>query len=337
MQEYDWRAKQRYNLMNYFPSRTNDWPMGKIFRGFVFKKPAKINSNDPHVQFVRRMTKYAMMLGIRPLMVTSLGDVPTKRLEEFKKLYKPEEIILRQNVPENIAPQAREWLAGYYAHCSALDSCIENLQKTIRECGIEKNTIFVFTSDHGDMLGSQGHTKKQQPWDESIRVPFLIKYPELPKWNPRETDAFIDAHDIMPTLLGLCGIDIPGSVEGVDFSKHICGEDNPVDDAALILCPHPFGQWLRPNGGREYRGLRTKRYTYCRDLNSLWLLYDNEKDPYQLNNLVSSSGHNEILKSLDELLSKKLEGTNDKFLPGMEYIKKWGYEVDEDGTVPYTP
>jgi len=257
--------------------------------------------------------------------------------EEFKKLYRPEDIILRPNVPENIAQQTREWLAGYYAHCTALDSCIESLQKIIRECGIEENTIFVFTSDHGDMLGSQGHTKKQQPWDESIRVPFLIKYPELPKWNPREIDAFIDAQDIMPTLLGLCGINIPDSVEGVDFSKHICGEDNPADDTALLLCPHPFGQWLRPNGGREYRGLRTKRYTYCRDLNGPWLLYDNEKDPYQLNNFVSSLDHNEILKSLNELLSKKLEETNDEFLPGMEYIKKWGYEVDEDGTVPYTP
>ncbi|RLD08553.1 MAG: sulfatase, partial [Chlamydiae bacterium] len=168
-------------------------------------------------------------------------------------------------------------------------------------------------------------------------VPFLIKYPELPKCNPRETDAFIDAQDIMPTLLGLCGINIPDSVESVDFSKHICGEDNPADDAALIFCPHPFGQWLKPNGGREYRGLRTKRYTYCRDLNKPWLLYDNEKDPYQLNNLVSSSDHNEILRSLDELLSKKLEEANDEFLPGMEYIKKWGYKVDEDGTVPYTP
>jgi hypothetical protein len=54
-----------------------------------------------------------------------------------------------------------------------------------------------------------------------------------------------------------------------------------------------------------------------------------------LNNFVSSSDHNEILKLLDELLSKKLEETNDEFLPGMEYIKKWGYKVDEDGTVPY--
>jgi len=243
--------------------------------------------------------------------------------EEFKKLYKPEDIILRPNVPENISVEAREWLAGYYAHCSALDSCVGDLQKTIRESGIEKNTIFVFTSDHGDMLGSQNHTKKQRPWDESIRVPFLIKYPDLPEWRSRETDALIDAQDIMPTLLGLCGITIPDSVEGTDFSEHVRGENNPADDAALISCPHPFGQWLRLNGGREYRGLRTKRYTYCRDLNGPWLLYDNERDPYQLNNLVNNPEHNKLLTSLDNLLSKKLEETDDEFLPGMNYIMNY--------------
>ena len=256
--------------------------------------------------------------------------------EEFRKLYKPEDIILRPNVPENIAPHAREWLAGYYAHCSALDACVGDLLKTIRECGIEENTIFVFTSDHGDMLGSQNHTKKQQPWDESIRVPFLLKYPGMTDWSPRKTDALIDAQDIMPTLLELCGISIPDSVEGKDFSKHINEENNSDDDAAIISCPHPFGQWLKPNGGREYRGLRTKRYTYCRDLEGPWLLYDNKQDPYQLNNLVRNPENKKLLKSLDDLLSKKLKETNDEFLPGLEYIRKWDYTLDETGTVPFT-
>jgi len=54
---------------------------------------------------------------------------------------------------------------------------------------VADNTIFVFTSDHGDMLGSQGQTKKQRLWDESIRIPSLLIYPDLPGWQPRETDA----------------------------------------------------------------------------------------------------------------------------------------------------
>ena len=257
--------------------------------------------------------------------------------EEFRKLYHAEPIELPPNVPDEIAAQAREWLAGYYAHCSALDSCVGDLLTTIQECGIEDDTIFVFTSDHGDMLGSQGETKKQRPWDESIRVPFLLKYPGLSGWRPRETDALIDAPDIVPTLLGLCGIPISEPIEGNDFSGHIAGGDDPSDGAALIMCPQAFGQWtITHHGGKEYRGLRTKRYTYVRDLQGPWLLYDNEVDPCQMRNLAYTAESAGFRDELDALLQKKLRETEDQFLPGAEYIKKWGYRVDETGTVPFT-
>lgn len=255
--------------------------------------------------------------------------------EEYRKLYNADTIELRPNVPDNLAAQAREWLAGYYAHCSALDSCVGNLLTTLEECGLDNDTIFVFTSDHGDMLGSQGHTKKQRPWDESIRVPFLLRYPGLPCWRARETDALIDVPDIMPTLLGLCGIPIPDTVEGFDFSVHIAGGDDSSDETALIMSPQPFGQWSATHhAGKEYRGLRTKRYTYVRDLRGPWLLYDNEVDPYQMRNLVHDAGVLAIRDELDESLQKKLDSRMDEFLPGADYVEKWGYCVDETGTVP---
>ncbi len=257
--------------------------------------------------------------------------------DEFKALYRPETIKLRSNVPAEYAEQSRGLLAGYYAHCSALDFCIGELLGTIREKGIEGNTIFVFTSDHGDMLGSQGHEKKQRPWDESIRVPFLLRYPALPGWRPGKLDALIDAPDIMPTLLGLCGLNTPDSVEGLDFSDLIRGGDDPSDGAVVIMCPQTFGQWNKiHHNGKEYRGLRTKRYTYVRTLDGPWLLYDNENDPYQLENLVNNNSYSELRNELDVWLQRKLDARGDEFLPGMEYIRKWGYHVDETGTVPYT-
>ena len=255
---------------------------------------------------------------------------------EFRAMYDPATVALRPNVPESVAPEAREWLAGYYAHCSALDFCVAEIRRTLREKGIEDDTILVFTSDHGDMLGSHGHRKKQRPWDESIRVPFLLRYPALPGWLARGSDALIDAPDIMPTLLGLAGIDIPDTVEGLDFSAHVAGGPDPSDGAALIVCPHPFGQWnRRDHGGKEYRGLRTRRYTYVRDLDGPWLLYDNETDPCQLDNLLGRPGIAGVQTELEAHLQRKLDAANDEFLPGDEYIRRWGYTVDERGTVPY--
>ena len=141
----------------------------------------------------------------------------------------------------------------------------------------------------------------------------------------------------MPTLLGLAGVPIPASVEGKDFSRYMQGGDDPSDGVALITCPAPFGEWPRSRGGREYRGLRTRRYTYVRTLDGPWLLYDNQSDPHQLDNLIGKPQHVDLQKRLDAVLRRKLQETGDKFLPGGAYIAKWGYQVDETGTVPYTP
>ncbi|HIG53718.1 MAG TPA: DUF229 domain-containing protein [Candidatus Latescibacteria bacterium] len=254
---------------------------------------------------------------------------------KYRAQYRREDIELRRNVPPEKAADAAEWIAGYYAHCTALDDCMADLLQTLEDQGIDDNTIVLFFSDHGDMLGSQGWDKKQKPWEESIRVPFLLRYPALFGREGRQVDARIDIPDIMPTLLGLCQLNIPASVEGLDFSGYLRGGDDPSDGAALLSCPHPFGQWHRQIGGREYRGLRTKRYTYARSLQGPWLLYDNERDPYQLENLVDNSDAADLLKELDQRLSTRLALMGDEFLPGDDYLQQWGYEVDEKGTVPY--
>jgi len=256
--------------------------------------------------------------------------------QKYKDLFNSKELKLRPNVPEHLEDQARKTLAGYYAHMAALDDCIGELLRALKELELENDTIVVFTSDHGDMLFSQDEQKKQKPWDESILVPFLIRYPALLGKEGRTIDMPINAPDIMPTLLGLSDIQIPDTVEGTDFSGVVRAAEKPRDNAALISCPSPFGQWKRANGGKEYRGIRTQRYTYVRELKGPWLLYDNERDPYQLNNLCNKPRYSELQKKLESILSEKLRETNDEFLSGTEYIKKWGYVVNESGTVPYT-
>ncbi len=256
--------------------------------------------------------------------------------EEYRARYKPEDVVRRPNVPDEMAGQAREWLAGYYAHCTALDDCIGELLKTLRDEGIEDDTIFVFTSDHGDMLGSQGQVKKQRPWAESIRIPFLLRYPAAFGRKGRKVEAVIDAPDVMPTLLGLAGLPIPDTVEGLDFADYLRGGPDPSNGAGVLQCPHPFGQWTASkHGGREFRGLYTVKHTYVRSLDGPWLLYDNDADPYQLDNIVNQPEYADLQAQLDRELQARLDARGDEFRPGMEYIKQWGYTVSENGTVPY--
>jgi len=255
--------------------------------------------------------------------------------EKYRALYDPARLTLRPNVPEAGRANARKTLAGYYAHCTALDECLGELRRTLRETGLEDNTLLVFTSDHGDMLGSQGAYKKQRPWDEAIRVPLLLRWPKGLGAKARQLDAPINSEDLMPTVLGLCGAPVPKTVEGLDYSSYIRGRKNPGDGATVIACVSPFGEWVRRIGGREYRGVRTTRYTYVRDLRGPWLLYDNQADPCQTNNLANQPKVAKLQARLEATLARKLKERHDEFLPGDAYVKKWGYPVDANGTVPY--
>ncbi len=255
--------------------------------------------------------------------------------EAFRRRFRPEDIQLRPNVPDEAAEAARRDLAGYYAHCAALDVCVGRIVDELNALGLADDTILVFTSDHGDMIGSQGNQRKQRPWDEAIRVPFLLRYPRLLGPGAKEITLPINTPDIMPTLLGLCGIGAPQTVEGTDRSDLVAGKIADGDQAALITCVSPFGEWTREKGGREYRGIRTRRYTFVRSLDGPWLLYDNENDPYQMNNLAGNPEHAPLQTELDAMLTTRLKEMGDQFLPGDQYVARWGYQTDANGTVPY--
>lgn len=255
--------------------------------------------------------------------------------EKYRAMYPPEKIKLRGNVPEAFQETARKELAGYYAHCTALDDMVAELRATLEATGQADNTIIVFTSDHGDMIRSLGMQRKQKPYEESARVPMIFHLPKSLGIAPRRVEGAINTEDVMPTLLSLCGLTVPKSVEGFDFTGYMRGGKDPSGGAALIQCASPFGEFQRATGGIEYRAIRTSRHTFARDLNGPWLLFDNQADPFQLNNLVGRPEHADLQDRLNRQLKAKLASQKDEFLPGPEYVAKWGYKVDARGTVPY--
>ena len=132
----------------------------------------------------------------------------------------PKTFRLRPNVPEDLQAQAQAEYGLYYGVCSALDQAIGDLLRALDDQHLAGETIVVFTSDYGEMLGSQGLDEADVPFEEAVRVPLVIRHPRLNAAG-RSSDFLVSNVDLMPTLLGFCGAEIPDGVQGRDLSSLI--------------------------------------------------------------------------------------------------------------------
>lgn len=155
-----------------------------------------------------------------------------------------------------------------------------------------------------------------------------MRYPDGLGPDPIRYEYTISAIDIMPTLLSMCDVEIPATCQGRSLKESFYDNSQPQDSVALIACYVPFHEWNRERGGKEYRGLRSNRYTYVKDLNGEWLFYDNYQDPYQMRNEIDNPAYKELINQFDILLHRKLESVGDNFLPGDKYMQQWNYTYD---------
>lgn len=240
--------------------------------------------------------------------------------QEYRERYSSAEPEVRGNVPEWAREEALEDLRGYFAHMEALDDCIGKLLEQVDP----ENTIVVFTSDHGDMMWSQGLQHKLTPWEEAVRIPLLVRAPGV---APGESDQLFNSPDLMPTVLGYVGLPIPESVTGEDLSR---SESQP--SSAWLSAPVAYSS-LRRTGLSEYRGVRNHRYTYVCTRTGPWLLYDNYDDPFQLNNRCDDPELAEIQTALHQQLEQWMHRLSDEFRESQYYLERDGlthyFEVNE--------
>ncbi len=200
------------------------------------------------------------------------------------KLENPD-VRLRANVPEELEDRAREGYAGYYALCAAIDANIGRLLRAIDE-----NTIVVFTSDHGDMLTSHGLEDKNVPYEESARVPLLMRYP--PRIAAGSVDDRVTSNvDLMPRILTLCGVEVENPVERAE-SVYVQGKLGEKDEWRMLV-----------------RGL--DKLVIDRDFN-VTAQYNLGSDPYELENLARDPAHELRRDELKALLKDAMRRAGDK-------------------------
>ncbi len=227
----------------------------------------------------------------------------------FEGMYDPAKIELRKNWKPGAARNGRrEDIAGYYAAIACLDREIGRLLGSLEMLGLSENTIVLFLSDHGDMLGSQGTFLKRKPWEESVRVPMIFRWPAGLKPG-RRSDAVLSHVDVVPTLLGLCGAPSPVKMHGFDYARYLRGESSETPEFAHLMIhtkteADEYGPW---------RGLRSRKWKYARTAGKPWVLYDLEKDPFELNNLAGDAAAGKLVARFDAAIERRMRETADRW------------------------
>ena len=253
---------------------------------------------------------------------------PYDQYPEAFKVYAADQMTLPPNVPEALAPFARQEMADYYGNVTGLDAQMGRLLDALEERGLAENTVVCFTSDHGDHIWSHGYGKpndnwlhpakrasKATPYDEAVHIPFIVRGPGVQPG--RRSDAMCSSVDMMPTLLGLCGLPVPDPVEGADLSHVLTGgHGTPPDSVYLQNLGEgwPYrGEWVG-----FWRAVRTPRHTYARwhdNTTGPWL-FDREADPYEIDNLAGNPEHAQTERQLRARLDQWIADTGDPFDTG---------------------
>lgn len=229
------------------------------------------------------------------------------------------ELLVRPNVDTSgrtkMSQLALEQTRNYFANITGVDEQFGRILRALDEAGLKDNTIVLFTSDHGNCVGAHGCATKNVPFEESMRIPFLIRWPG--KINPRQDNLLISVPDIYPTLLDMMGFQdsIPAQARGTSYARNFLLGAGPEPGSQLYV-KIPYN-----NPARGTRGVRTLTYklvlTVKKDGTMERILYDLKRDPYEMTN--EALGHPDVVEKLIKTeLIPWLKRTNDPWIKNVD-------------------
>ena len=191
----------------------------------------------------------------------------------------------------------RQHIGDQYAMISGIDEHFGRILESLKTTGLEDSTLVIFLSDHGDCLGMHGKKGKDNPFEESLRIPLMLKFPGV--IPPRHDGLLISIPDLYPTILGLLGFQttIPDNIEGRDYSELCKTGTGERPESQYYFSLGFFSQKKKkPIPGKidsGERGIRTAKYTLVCDKepdnNIEWYLWDRLTDPHEVKNIATEA------------------------------------------------
>ena len=210
-------------------------------------------------------------------------------------------------IPQEALHRAR---AAYYGHVTHIDHQIGRLLYAMMDYRLMKNTVFVFVSDHGDMLGDHNLFRKALPYEGSAGIPLLVYDPGNILQAPQncKIDCLTELRDIMPTLLDIAGVSIPNDVDGMSLLPVLQGKMKQLREYI--------------HGEHEFREASNHFIVTCHD-KYIWYsqtgkeqYFDLDQDPQELHDLIDSPKNQERIRYLRSCLIKELDGREEGYTDG---------------------
>lgn len=196
----------------------------------------------------------------------------------------------------------QRYMRDYAKVVKSLDDNVGRVLDYLRDKGLDKNTLIVYTSDQGFYMGEHGWFDKRFMYEESMRTPLIMKLPE--RFRTRgDIEALVQNIDFAPTFLELAGADVPDDIHGESLVPILEGQT--PDDWRESLYYH-FYEFPAEHMVKRHYGVRTDRYKLIHfyDDIDVWELYDLQEDPSEMSNLYGAEGYDAITEKLKaELLS----------------------------------
>jgi N-acetylglucosamine-6-sulfatase len=228
------------------------------------------------------------------------------------------------------------YLKKYLRCVKGVDDNLKRLFAYLRKEGLMDNTVIIYTGDQGFMLGEHDYMDKRWMYDESHRMPFLIRYPKTIKAGSR-SDAIVENVDYGPTMLDFAGIKTPDCMQGGSF-KSIC-ESGKEPGGWKQAAYYRYWMHMAHHDNPSHFGIRTKKfklifYYGCSSNGGNqtppgWELYDLSKDPKEVNNVYDNPEYAKIVSELKGQLAalRKKYGDTDERFPAMKKVvdEFWDY------------
>jgi len=197
----------------------------------------------------------------------------------------------------------QRYLKDYLSTANSLDRNIGKLLDYLDKSGLAKNTVVVYTSDQGFYLGEHGWFDKRWIYEESLKTPFVIRYPGVIKPGS-QVRQIVSNVDWAPTLLSLTGTRVPAYIQGESFMPLLTGGQKNWRNQAY----YHYYEYPQPHRVSPHFGLRTNQYTLARFYgpDDFWELYDIQKDPQNLKNLYGQKGYESVTATLKAQLKEQI-------------------------------